>query len=566
VRKILPTLCFVSSLCVPVLAQNPSPLSLKAYSTIDGPKITPVNSGYRIENVAPGSFGVLWDLSQTDAAKMARLSFEWKPSNDTKVNFFFKVSGKYYAVILSGSENVRAGTRILGRATTTNLPDGFQRVEIPLRAWLSALNPNFSTLPVEELLLGNWSNEGYLLAGIGGNGAGANYLLRNVKIRDISETKSAPEIQKPTLKNNEIVWPIVDFAGIDTSTFKFRAGENVFDLNSPYLNIDSEISGDNLIQTIRFNAGAAGMSLKDGQALPLVLEGLKGATGKMATSAPDGTVSNSVTFATSQYKEKPPLPRLTIENHNFQNEGDFETGDGGFIPRTSVIERLPAPNRTGYALRLTNPKTAGRFETLLAPALDVAQFPAISFDYRCDNRVRLNFLFRWDSVDYSIKFLDRDTYPKTSKIVSLDPIPNPKADESWTSASYDLLEVLKKIRPDAKTFNITNLILSDDHWMGNARGVTFWLDNFYFVPKATSSFKADVLLRDLSGINGVSYAFDQNPTTPVDENVEKSTGAVARIEVPQSARTTGIWYLHVRAKNNAGIWSDTSHFPVYISP
>ena len=304
--------------------------------------------------------------------------------------------------------------------------------------------------------------------------------------------------------------------------------------------------------------------MADGQNLPISLEGIKGVTGRFATGTTDGTVSNNVKFVASEFKEKPPLPRLNIAGLNIQNEGDFETNLGGLVAGSAVVERLPAPNRVGYALKLTNPKTATRFDTIITPKLDAAQFPAFSFDYRCDDRVRLNFQFRWDGIDYSIKFLDRDNFPRDSKIVTLDPFVIPQANNEWTTASYNLLAAMKKARPDAKSFQVENLTLTDQNWMGNARGVYIWLDNFRFVPLVPKNFKANATLRDLSGVSGVSYGFDQVPNSTPDESAEGSSVGPAQIDLPESDRGAGIWYLHVRAKNHAGYWSEASHFPVFI--
>lgn len=71
-------------------------------------------------------------------------------------------------------------------------------------------------------------------------------------------------------------------------------------------------------------------------------------------------------------------------------------------------------------------------------------------------------------------------------------------------------------------------------------------------------------LSDLSDIDGYSYLYDPNPNTTPDadktdddegEWVEENITLVSYINVPD-----GIWYFHVRAKDNAGNWGNSNHY------
>ncbi|MBI1929482.1 T9SS type A sorting domain-containing protein, partial [Candidatus Poribacteria bacterium] len=62
----------------------------------------------------------------------------------------------------------------------------------------------------------------------------------------------------------------------------------------------------------------------------------------------------------------------------------------------------------------------------------------------------------------------------------------------------------------------------------------------------------------LSGMAGYSFVLDQKPTTLPDE----------RIDGLQPQLTTnladGIWYFHLRAQSNTGLWSETAHYEIRI--
>ena len=534
------------SFTAPVAAQTA--LSIEPYAALDGPQIVVQNGVWTVENRAPGSFGTRWKLGESDAAKVARVRFEWKPSPDTKINFFFKIAGKYYAVLLSGTPDVRAGTVVLGRAQQTPLADGWRRVEFPLRAWALGQNPRARSLPIEEILLGNWENEGYLLAGIGGNSVGSKYQIRRLEAVP-NAPNAAPQWGAPSLRNGQIVWEIAGGDGVETADLRLRAQGQTFDLTSPFLSVETVFEGGKWGQKLRFDAGAAGISLGDGETLPLEISGAGGARAQHDFRLP-----------MAELTQKPPLPRVQIGEKPQDWNGDFEDNAAGFVGRSAIVERQIAPENGSFALKITNPRTAGRFETQIASSLDVAQFPAFSFDYRCDERVRLDFRFRWSGVDYAVRFLDRDALPKESKVVRLGAIEGARGDGQWNSAKFDLLSALQKARPDATDFKIENFVLSDDNWMGNARGVHIWLDNFHFAPKTPREFTARVASRSLAKTSQVAFAFDQNPRTRL-ENVGQNGDEV---RISPSERGAGLWFLHVKARGENQLWSETATFPVWL--
>lgn len=54
--------------------------------------------------------------------------------------------------------------------------------------------------------------------------------------------------------------------------------------------------------------------------------------------------------------------------------------------------------------------------------------------------------------------------------------------------------------------------------------------------------------------NQYSYVFDQSATTTPDE-IAETTGS----SITESVKNDGLWYFHIRAKNN-GVWGTTTHF------
>ena len=64
---------------------------------------------------------------------------------------------------------------------------------------------------------------------------------------------------------------------------------------------------------------------------------------------------------------------------------------------------------------------------------------------------------------------------------------------------------------------------------------------------------------DTSGISCYSYTFDQSATTTPDTTCEPAGNSGSYTDVAD-----GVWYFHVRAKDNAGNWGGADHYMVKI--
>ncbi|MFQ6042255.1 MAG: Ig-like domain repeat protein, partial [Candidatus Poribacteria bacterium] len=65
---------------------------------------------------------------------------------------------------------------------------------------------------------------------------------------------------------------------------------------------------------------------------------------------------------------------------------------------------------------------------------------------------------------------------------------------------------------------------------------------------------------DISGIAGYSWAWDNSPATVPDETLELP-GDATTFQIPSS---DGVWYFHLKARDNAGNVSETAHYKVQI--
>jgi hypothetical protein len=516
-----------------------------AYAAPGGVKanvdIKAVNGALRFTNKSGGSFGVKIEATPFDAQEYPLVAFDYTRSSDAKINFFFKVNGAFYGVIFSGPARVRPGSFLLG--TIPNVGEKGRAV-IPLRDWLRRFQPKAEKLMVEEVLVGNWDNEGYLLAGIGGNGPGATWSLKSFALT-AEPKKEVAHFGKPTFVGNDIVWPL-EGAALETRSAQFTIDGQKFDFASPFLRLETTLDAKNEVsQRVVFDAASAGLTFKDGQTLNLGL----------------GSDTATLPFNLGSHAVPAPYPRLKWEGPNGESisvpGSDFEVDLGGWVGGSAILQRdTLLPFAGSSSLKFYNRGTATPFDSSLSGApFDAAQLPVVTFAYKADDRLRIDFRLTWEGVPYFIRFFDRDGgQTPLGKIEGLIP------DNKWHRAQIPLLEMMKKVRPTATNFKIDNFGLSDDGWMGNAKALTFNLDDFRFAPRVTDAIRASVTLADISGVGSVSWQLDQNPDTVPDRSPEGGP----KLDISLAGKTAGLWWLHVRAQNGGGSWSDVSHFPVVV--
>ena len=568
----------------------------------------------KIVNTHAGSFGVTTGLPTFDAMNFSHLSFDYRIQPSVKVNIFLRVNGKYHGIIFCGPDRVRAGSIKLGNIADVQTDDKWHHADLPLRDWLQKMYPTADKLTVDDIIIGNWDNEGYLVAGFGGNPVGATYYLDNVSL---SGPRSPANEAKFTLQTADDAKAKLTYA-LDDGEYQpvnekmlslkapdgphllsvlrteedgeaFRAsypfvmsaaapqvGAPRLDGNTLHIPIETSAAldlktlqlkvGDQTFkrdaQTLTLDgddlqlaAGEAGFRWQNGQEIALNLDGLKDSLGRDVDKK---TVPLKVDYA--QMKAPPPLPELKFaDGREVWSAGDFETNAGGWVPTgdgAALIDRDDTTKAEGeYSLRFTSPSNGPPFRANLElKSNDIGQYPVLSFDYRVPPDLRIDFLVSFDNQNWKIGFTDTDNpWPELGKI------PDVKADNQWHHAEVNLFDWMKKARPQAANYKLNWFGLGDLAWQGNAAGIRFWLDNFRFIPvESGAPLKAQVMDNTVSGVQKIAFVLDDKTETVPD--ISKAI-AGTQLEVPGQGRR----WLHLRAQNGAGVWSATNHIPLWLS-
>ena len=572
----------------------------------------------KIVNTHAGSFGLTTGLPAFDAMNFSHLSFDYRVQPSVKVNIFLRVNGKYHGVIFSGPDRVRAGSIKLGNIADVQTDDKWHHADLPLRDWLQKMYPTADKLAIDDIIIGNWDNEGYLVAGFGGNPVGATYYLDNVALSGPRSTSAEAKFTLQTPADDKandkakLTYALdeEEYQPLNEKTLSVKAADGPhllsvlrtaadgsayrasypfimsasapqvgaprLDGNTLHIPIDSSAAldlktlqlkvGDQTFkrdaQTLSLDgsdlqlaAGEAGFRWQDGQQIALNLDGLKDSLGRDVDKK---TVPLKVDYA--QMKAPPPPPEVKFaDGREAWRDGDFESNSGGWIPTGDGAALIDRDNTTkaggDYALRFTSPANGAPFRANLEmKSNDIGQYPVLSFDYRVPPDLRIDFLLSFDNQNWKIGFTDTD-----NPWPELGKVPNVQADNQWHHAEMNVFEWMQKARPQAANYKIAWFGLGDLAWQGNAAGIRFWLDNFRFVPVENGApLKAQVVENTVSGVQKIAFVLDDKSETVPDIN---QAIAGTRLEVAGQGRQ----WLHLRAQSGAGVWSATNHIPLWLS-
>jgi len=193
----------------------------------------------------------------------------------------------------------------------------------------------------------------------------------------------------------------------------------------------------------------------------------------------------------------------------------FEEGIDGWEPTHkqlgAYLELDRSTSASGRAsLKLTNPTGAGDFGAVVPlPPGDPRLIKRIEFDYKIPHDVRINLYLLIDDEWHFIRLTGPDESTNLYRRLGQIGI---TADDRWHHASFDLYPALMKLRPWAKSSNLTKMILGVLHpgylqagLGGNPGGVSYHLDNFTVVAAASAppsiswTYQADGFYYGLDG-------------------------------------------------------------------
>ena len=438
-------------------------------------------------------------------------------------------------------------------------------------------------------LFGNLDNSGYLLAGMNGNHAGAAYSVTDVK----TFTAALADNQSPGVARAD--WPFdadgdghsifVQFnepggSGIVPETLRASLNGQPF---FPLLTLpDGRSSFDFATQSVRFDLN----QVKDADDKPLVLkEGEKytfkiepNFTDRAGNANAEGFTAAWTYHADDARKANKPVAAPLIEMTRLQ---PLELVPGVRPLATNTISALQPAVRVQSSQDAPVWALAGQQSSVEVVATgelpsmgfqmrgvryDLQNWPYLDLDYKVPRETPFNLHLITDANEYhSLLLVDvEDGRDNTSGELSsrFGPPADFVADGTWRHSTIPLLDLFTTANPGSVAPKLAGFSFHDHGWRGGRRGLHYWIHRVQPVPAGRlENMSATFSASDVTGVAEIESSVDASPSgDPVGKHELDRAGTLADALPKHGAQLKDGWnFIHVRAKNGAGVWSETAH-------
>ncbi|PIY42538.1 MAG: hypothetical protein COZ05_13630 [Armatimonadetes bacterium CG_4_10_14_3_um_filter_59_10] len=253
--------------------------------------------------------------------------------------------------------------------------------------------------------------------------------------------------------------------------------------------------------------------------------------------------------------ETPPAPVVVAEYPvcSFEEDvGSFSSAD----ETSALVVRDTSAAATGKAsVRIVNAKLGSNMHTTAwNRPCNVGGYPLLSFDYKIPQEVHSDILLGASGGTTHLVFADTDSSASFQTLGSVDGVVR---DDTWHRAEINLFNMVAAQPFHPKMFNLTSIAFGDYGYAGVAPGSGYNIDNFQLTPVVNGKRGVPLSWQsaDFSGIKGFSATWSPNPADATEPTVN-----VAGPSQTFTVNSEGVQYLHLRALDNAGNWSDPAHY------
>ncbi|HYF50061.1 MAG TPA: DUF6250 domain-containing protein [Planctomycetota bacterium] len=433
-----------------------------------------------------------------------------------------------------------------------------------------------------RVMIGNLSNQGYLLAGMNGNHVGSAYSISDIQVMTPRDIDAIPA------KVSRVIWPYDADGDGRSIVLQFDDADGCgvasesLDLHLNDAAIPKELlKFDAQKQTLSVDLNALNLpGLKEGSAFNLKLLGFQDrATNASPSFSAEWKYAAEKVFAA---KKRPAPPVLTLRSDNTEQlmgslplqMSDAVTYGGRSFSRLQDSSDAPpwAPSNERTSLQVVCPHDGRHFGfTLNRAQFDLRRWQYIQIDYKVpfETPFNMHMMDGWGATHALILTdLEDGRDHESGNIHSrFGPPADFVADGTWRSMTVPLGALYKAFNPHGTT-EMVGLDFHDNGWRGTRRDMTFWIHRVLPVPAVrpgdiSFSWRA----YDLTGVPDYATVIDQKPDTePVPGTVDiKPTETLAESLRRRNVSLKDGWtWIHLRVRNGAGQWSETVHRKFYL--
>ena len=575
----------------------------------------------RVTNASPGAdLGVKVPLPRDVDATRALLQFDYCIPRAAKIHLYVTVAGQRHFIPLTAEDEDNPVLPQMGSIDVQ--ADGkWHRAAFDLAGAILRRYPGQRPLPIQEMAFG-YFHEGYLRAGIGGNGPGVSYALDNFVVATVTPAAPALVWSAPTSPEKPIfvvsydrnpagVPPVTQPVTTTTATPKdlpeglwfahvrYRKPDGAWSRSA---HLPFRIAGQQC--ALRSTAPAGATWTGD----PVVFH-LSPADGphvdpsRLVLTVNGSTIQNAARAAAYDPEKRQVAVHLDRVGMVFPDKQPIQvavkayTVAGGSMEGASTLvmdrshdTRPPDPPvvktagiAEGFeegvgtwaginALVTRDATTAASGKSSLRvtnPTLG-SPFAAYAFGQAFDagRTPLLRFAYRMpQTICQNLAVAARQATVGIGFSDNSDPYPvlasiaNVKQDDQWHAAEVNLREALLGLRLRPDQFQVSSLSLGDRGYSGAVAGSSYWIDDFQMVPAVSGAagVKLSWATADPSGIQGYRYRWSTNAAEAPDTPLAGGVTEHTFTGVPE-----GLVYLHLQAQDSAGNWSEASHTPFLV--
>jgi len=308
------------------------------------------------------------------------------------------------------------------------------------------------------------------------------------------------------------------------------------------------MSYDLASNTLSINLAHAPLNLPNGETVKLALHLVKSG-GQSLDYSWEYRVDLSKDETPPTPVEIAEYPLLTFEE---ESAGSFVSSDESSV----LVVRDSRTAASGKAsAKIVNAKLGSNmFVTAWSQPFNVGKYPLLSFDYKIPQEVHTDIILGTTGGATHVVFADTDT---STSFQTLGAVENVVRDDTWHHAEANLFKMLAAQPFHPKMFNLAHIAFADYGYAGVAPGSGYHIDNFQLTPVVNGAKGVTLHLRsdDFSGIKGFSAVWSANP----DEASEPTVNVTSSTHT-FTVNAEGLQYLHLRALDGAGNWSEPVHY------
>jgi hypothetical protein len=587
-----------------------SPELAKSEAPAGAPNTPP--AAYRVANgTGGGPFVLQWKSFLVDPEKKGILRFAYCIEPGTQVDLYLldlnvsqepatnegfrnprRVSNqrqyRAYRWRLTGPRESGESAPLVGEIPNVKADGRWHTVQFDLQpSWRALWKSRGYNRPgafAGRMILGNLDNHGYLLAGMNGNHAGAAFSVSEITALSPAETDKTPP------KAERAVWPYDDGGdGRSVQIFFNDAGGSGVAEES----LQAEINGvavpremaefDPVTQKLKIDLLRLNLPpLATGSVLNLKLLGFS----DRAQNNSEGAFSASYTYdaeAAGKAAKRVAAPRVAID---IANNGEIVPGSAPLafneITQVPPMARLQdstdappwAPAGNKRSVQVVNMYDGSAFGFALSNAsYSVRHWPYIQLDYKIPFETPVNLhLYDQSGLTHAVLLTDvgDDRDPLSRDIATrAGPPADFVADGTWRRSIIPIEKLFDGQGMQAGLMDLRGISIHDNGWRGNRRGMEYWIHRIQ--PLAAGRFtdlRVTWQAADLSGIADFASLVDDKPETDPQGRKDIKSGEtldIAATRVPSvNALKDGWNFLHLRVKNNAGVWSEPIHSRFFV--